>query len=1062
MEHLIANTGIQFITQDVEFDLTSQFMLSHGKPLRYSFLDKVVVDPIFGNQDSFFDFVCPDSHGQQYIQLEELMNVEDSLVRLPNGRLLFDESGLPQVVDTINTTFYSTIPVSSSDVYSINNLESFMVNASKNSLEKVSAFSQLLDRWLPMPMFTREIDGTSSFYPTGWCRLKISLLTSEKTDKNKFRFVWAFDTNLSNDGLSIERPVFHNTDPDFKQYSLCNRADCLLKFMFKEEVGDDGESKRVCSNVAEYIARLLRIDLSYPKPHQFKFVSYYIYLLNVIRLVSKLEVTLHRKADMRTDIPVDLVLDIGNSRTCGVLFDNGKFTSGKMLELRDLTYPWITYDTSFDMRIVFRNVDFGQDIITDDETLFAWKSLLRVGKEAQHLIYSSLEQTGLSQKTTNYSSPKRYLWDNKHFNGKWEYLISKDDPLRVQVSDSIFVPGLTKQFNSDGSLISNGVPSYSTECKYSRSSLMTFVFIEIFQHAMMQINSPSYRKTHGNVDCKRYLRNLIITAPTAMPNVEQMKLRQCAIDGYAALQKVFHVLPNINIVPTPSSIAISNNSNGHNTASWTYDEATAAQLVYLYAEIDQKYGGEVNRFIDAKGHVRKDLSQSGYNKKALTIGSIDIGAGTTDLMICTYKNTGDGFPQLTPVPLFWDSFYLAGDDILKNIILRVIIEGKSAISTNMGSIYSVLETRLLRMSNEELSRLSSVSKTTAFTLLMNDVLQSITSEEREQNIKRYADNLIKGFFGTDAAGMDFKDRQCRADFNVQVSIPIAQMMLELLRLNRPSRVYTFDEIFETNKPASYLLDHFAEHFGFRFEEMEWRYDPIEIAAQVRSTMEPLMKQLSIILHSFDIDSLILAGRPSSLNPITELFIKYYPISPDRLIRLNEYQVGSWYPLANPDGYFYDQKSVVAVGAMVGYLASSQNGFKGMSIDFSELIQKMESTANYIGYYNPERYQVAESFITPKKGYVSCNVASFPTYIGCKQLNAPVYQARPLYALYNNSGKSPLFIQFSRNYLNNREKLLIEEVMDSQGNKVDSSLVELIQQSIADERFWLDDGVFKFL
>ena len=269
-------------------------------------------------------------------------------------------------------------------------------------------------------------------------------------------------------------------------------------------------------------------------------------------------------------------------------------------------------------------------------------------------------------------------------------------------------------------------------------------------------------------------------------------------------------------------------------------------------------------------------------------------------------------------------------------------------------------------------------------------------------------------------------------------------------------------IFVNNKPAPYLLDHFEEHFGFRLEEIEWRYNPIEVADQVRSTMEPLMKQLSIILHSYDIDILILAGRPSSLNPITELFIKYYPVSPDRLIRLNDYQVGSWYPLANPDGYFYDQKSVVAVGAMVGYLASSTNGFRGMSIDFSELIKRMTSTANYIGYYNAERYQVIESIITPKRGYVACNIASFPLYFGCKQLDAPIYQARPLYALYNNSGKSPLTIRFSRDFSVNREHVGIDEVMDSNGNLVNSNLVELIQQSIADERFWLDDGVFKFL
>ena len=367
MEHLIANSGLQFIIQDVEFNPTSQFLLSNGKPLRYSFLDKVVVDPIFGSQDSFFDFVCPDGQGQHYIQLEELINVEDSLERLPSGRLYLDESGLPRLVDGIDLKFYTTIPVNSGDVYSINNLESLKVNVSKYSMEKVCAFSMLLDKWLPMPMFTQEIDGANSFYPTGWCRLKISLLSSDKAGNSKYRFVWAVDTNLAEDDLSTERPVFYDTDSDSKIYSLCNRADLLFKFLFREESNEEGELKRVCSNVAEYVAQLLGVDMSTPKPQQFKFIAYYIYLLNIIRLVSKLEITLHKKSDEKTDIPVDMVLDIGNSRTCGVLFENGKFTSGKVLELRDLTYPWVTYASSFDMRVVFRNADFGKDIITEDE-----------------------------------------------------------------------------------------------------------------------------------------------------------------------------------------------------------------------------------------------------------------------------------------------------------------------------------------------------------------------------------------------------------------------------------------------------------------------------------------------------------------------------------------------------------------------------------------------------------------------------------------------------------------------------------------------------------------------
>ncbi|MBK8808324.1 MAG: virulence factor SrfB [Bacteroidales bacterium] len=69
-------------------------------------------------------------------------------------------------------------------------------------------------------------------------------------------------------------------------------------------------------------------------------------------------------------------------------------------------------------------------------------------------------------------------------------------------------------------------------------------------------------------------------------------------------------------------------------------------------------------------------------KKSITIGSVDVGAGTTDLMIAAYKYDDSGQCTLTPCPLFWESFYVAGDDLLKNLIRRLVIEGEHAVIPN--------------------------------------------------------------------------------------------------------------------------------------------------------------------------------------------------------------------------------------------------------------------------------------------------------------------------------------------------------------------------------------------
>jgi hypothetical protein len=284
-------------------------------------------------------------------------------------------------------------------------------------------------------------------------------------------------------------------------------------------------------------------------------------------------------------------------------------------------------------------------------------------------------------------------------------------------------------------------------------------------------------------------------------------------------------------------------------------------------------------------------------------------------------------------------------------------------------------------------------------------------------------------------------------------------MLELLRTNRPSKLYTYDELFPEVKPSDYLLDYFEHHFGFRFEELSWRFNPNEIADIVKSTMEPLMKQLALVFYTQHCDIIVLAGRPTSLDAITELFIKYIPTSPDRLIRLNDYRVGSWFPTADGQGYFYDQKAIVAVGAMVGYRAST-SGLKGLVLDFSKMIQKMNSTANYIGEFNSRRSQVATSLLTPTMSNATLNISVFPAFIGCRQLDSAVYQARPLYAIYNHGTANSYQIRLSRNFHDNKEEIVIEEVTDNEyRNRIED--VELVAQSLVDDgKYWLDKGEFE--
>lgn len=1048
MLHLIADSGIQFHTIELEFDPARQFELPSGRALKYCFCN--LRNEMTGER--VFDLLSYNSEAGLYVPVGELM-AKNTIELLADGRPKLDEGGVETMRRDVSPTLYTRIePGDQERMFTVNSLLSYSTPNPAMLHERVAAFELILGKWLPMPMFEMQ-HGVSGDVPYAWCRVKIDRVESREDGLGRYRFTWAFDTRTSDDDMSMFRPTFPAEGIDRMEFGLCNRVSNLILFM---------SPAAGFSVFSQYLAQLLGLDAS---KSNYRYIGFYIYLANFIRLAGAApEVTLHRCPASR-EIPVDFVLDIGNSRTCGLLFENGDFTKAAMLALRDLSEPHRTYEHPFDMRLVFRQADFANDIVIEEEDMFRYPSMVRVGDEAKRLVYRSVEDEGLWASTTNYSSPKRYLWDTDFYKQKWEFLTSDTDPLYIREAQNIYIPGLSDLFDAKGDFIrdpfSFAEPT-DGHTHYSRASLMTFVMIEILQQAYMQINSEEFRRRHGDINCKRTIRNLIITCPTAMPRAEQIKLRQCALDAFEALSMIYpdgH-LPRIEVIPSIAKLArkAEESIDGEKDGVWNFDEATACQLVYLYAEVAERYRGRAKEFFELKGHVRPELAAEGYTDKAVTVASVDIGAGTTDVMVCTYMCSGNDEGTLTPRPLFWDSYYVAGDDILRNIIQNIVIEGETGDYADMGSIYSALYNTLLQSDAETIAAIPSMQRHVFYRTLAGDLRSADDAVSGRRVRERIAVSLLRDFFGADSNMMEDRDRRCRVDFNTQISHPMAQFFMEQLRLHRPSRVFTYDDIFPDIKPSKYLLDYFAEHFGFRFETLRWRYEPERVADIVKSTMEKLMKQISVLLYAYHCDIVVLAGRPTSIDAITELFVKYMPVTPDRLVRLNEYRVGQWYPLADPQGYFYDQKAVVAVGAMVGHLASTE-GFNGMVIDFSDMIKRFRSTNDYIGLYKGDR--MAETLLSPKRNSQSVALTVFPAFFGAKQFDTPHYEGRPVYALYNNSGRRSLRVTISRDYMADPETLILDEVSDANGDSVPNSAVSFIPQSIInDGQHWLDKGEFE--
>jgi len=816
-----------------------------------------------------------------------------------------------------------------------------------------------------MPFF--QLNGKrSDFGPTNWCRFKL-IPNGQEGKIKKYDLLLAFDTRtvFMEEGFEEEdlqeTPIFTNAAESIKKYALCNTEEGLIGYC-SEEKNCGWVDKYVLKHFHE-IDNISDKKLNIPK---MKYLAQYIFINRYIQQFGNLPTIILFSNRNAVYGNVDLVVDIGNSRTCAVLFDNSNFTKSSPLELQDFTVPVVNgtvnkYRDSFDMRLAFREADFGGKFGLESTSQFVYPSMIRLGKEANRLIHKATNQNVAAEKTSTFSSPKRFLWDEKPQKQEWEFV-----QLEGEIVHPIYIEGISEQLNMDGSLNTEG--SGAIENRYSRKALMTFAFLEILSQAKMQINSFPQRNHWGGEATPRKIGRIIVTCPTAMSNKEQIALRKCAVDASIMLDRFFEntfseeideneIQRRIQVIPSIKKLSVQ-----EDPTEWIYDEATSAQFVFLYAEIKERYKKNVKDYFDFYGKVRTDKLLDDYIKKSLTVGSVDIGAGTTDVMIATYiYEDSNSQCTLTPVPLFWESFYLAGDDLMKQLIQQLVIEGQ----------HSPLDKKLRELGKNPVE-------------------------------------ILQPFLGTDN-GVSFRNRKLRSDFNLQISVPIVSYYLELLKQDSDDIILSYGDIFGTNLPTQTVLLHFKDSFGFEFTELQWTYNKKVVVDIVEKAFDSLIGKISSLLSYYACDIVLLSGRPTSLKPLSDLFLKYYAISPNRLKSMNNYRVGRWYPedkrypYIDGNGKFLNPKSIITTGAMIGQIAEN-GGLNGFALNLSQLKAKLLPTTFYFGKLSEDSMAYLSTIISPENNNATVEVMSLPFRIGVRQIDIPAYPSRPFYTFDYNDFK----------------------------------------------------------
>ena len=913
------------------------------------------------------------------------------------------------------------------------------VNQVKNPLRTIDMFC---DKWIPLPFFKKNNINPNFFGPIDWVRIFIS-----KVDNQQYDVALVFDTTAAKDEKDNLSPFIQDNSNENK-FEICSDDALTLSFL-------DGESGD--GWVAEYLKKNIKRNDDMPQTIH---LALYVHLVRILRRTTKLP-TVHLVSDQSGAIDVDLVVDVGNSNTCVLLFENPNdekfnFNKVKQLVLRDLSNPHKWNNSFFSTRLIFKDLEFGSSSLElNSNNKFQWPSLVRIGDEAQRLINATNVELALNREAQFYhSSPKRYLWDLDSSKMEWEF-----QPVELNHPPKrVFKHGISEQITNRGELSENGI--FGRSASYSRKSLMTFIYLEIFTQAICQINSLEFRASHGNPSYRRRLRRVVISCPTAMTKDEQYQLRKSASDalqimkGYNSIihtddSRVNPFIGEIDVIPALRDLQLPDSDN-ENRKDWIYDEATVSQLLYLYSQIQYKFDSNPELFFNLYGKLRKGTT----NK--LRIGSIDIGGGTSDFSVCEYTYMYEELTEITPEPLYWESFHLAGDDLLQQLIQQIVIEGTPR-NPNDDKCCGVIE-----------------------------------QFGMSQGIDDIHDRL-NGFFGKDSMNIGYRGKLMRVNFINQIGIPIALEYMKIAnRDDSEVREYSFADLFQDKMPNPDLLRYFERHFGFKFQSITWRMSPRRVNEIIESTFSKLVTQVSQLMHLYKCDLVILSGKPCDFKSLENLFIRFSPMQANRIVNLNNYWIGRWYPFANNNGFISDPKTVICMGSLISLLGGKLFKLDRFRINDRYLKKNLSSTAEFVGVIND--FSIQKSVISPNVNENELVIHDLPIQIGFKRIDSVQYPARNLSVVsfdherisdlvskrnalntnaeirladqvedYKSKLKSqlPFTVVFERDYEISKEQLKIVSIQTVAGDELSPGILKLTQQTLSkDSGYWLDSGEFK--
>lgn len=498
------------------------------------------------------------------------------------------------------------------------------------------------------------------------------------------------------------------------------------------------------------------------------------------------------------------------------------------------------------------------------------------------------------------SSPKRYAWDDTSIGSTRQFW--KQVPNAHDADQAALAPleGLIRLVMNPSSRDNDLPPrelhdapfdpptDFLANAKYPRSDAICWFALAILETAYRQINSIDFlRRTfpeRGGL--VRRLRRVRVTYPAGWSGQE----RERYLDQWRRACSLFALAHLTRGDQAPELVSPDTN----------IDEAIASQLPLVVAEI-KNLGHDADQWLTLFG--------DGAEARLL---SLDIGGGTTDIAVVAYTRPeqSTGGAELASSIRYRDGHNIAGDVLVKELVETLILPAWLKLRGDILFAGNAEARRLLevlfRSPGQQASsgieaHLSQILRL-ALIPLANEILAKVNDAERQGLAALSAIRVARA---ADAGAIVELNRLVLRQLILNRCVFGDLRVADLNRLLHEPEFRSWFEKLRSETPQKLPFSPTAE-LVFTLEE---------VRAVIDKVFTPVVRRLAEVVHEQDVNLVIVSGKPSELIHMRTILHRELPLPAQRIIQMRGHWVGDWYPVTLvEDGRIRDAKTVTVTGA----------------------------------------------------------------------------------------------------------------------------------------------------